>query len=122
MERTGPRVLVAEGDETLLLILQHILVRHGFAVDLARSAEEASAFLADVEYAAVIIDVKGPLRGTELILSLTSGQPEAARRIIALAAGSDGTHDIDGLPLHAIVRKPLELFEIVEVVRRCAAG
>ncbi len=54
------RVLLIEDDRDLADALTATLVPRGLAVDLARSAEEADAYLGSVDYAAILLDLGLP--------------------------------------------------------------
>jgi two-component system, sensor histidine kinase and response regulator len=56
----GERVLVAEDNEVNQLVIETMLIKRGFAVDIAGDGAEALAKLAHGEYAAVFMDCQMP--------------------------------------------------------------
>lgn len=57
MVETPPRILVAEDEEDLGVLLQRVLERRGFRVDLAGDGREALAALGSRPYAVLITDL-----------------------------------------------------------------
>jgi two-component system OmpR family response regulator len=95
------RLLVVEDDVKLGRVLERGLHREGYAVDLARTGDEALIHLNDHEYDTVVLDVMLPgvdgftvcetLRGREVwvpVLMLTA-RDDVGDRIRGLDAGAD---------------------------------
>lgn len=101
------RILVAESDEIVLALISHILNRQGYAVDVASTAEEASSRLASQRYEAVLLD-------SNLSKTLTASPKLAAQTILLSANSSDSE-----LPVHSIIRKPIEFGLLIQAVADC---
>ena len=106
MSSSPRKVLVADSDEIVLALISHILCRQGYAVDVALSADEAAARLAQREYHAVLIDVR--------FASVLDGIPNLMPRTILLSPNGDVE-----LPVHSVIRKPVEFGLLVDAVADC---
>jgi two-component system, sensor histidine kinase and response regulator len=82
------RVLVAEDNEVNQLVIETMLARRGFAVDVAVNGREALEMVAAGAYAAVFMDCQMPeLDGYEATASLRAGEPDGTRLpVIAMTA------------------------------------
>ena len=73
------RILVVDDDEIVLTSLSEFLRLEGYAVDTAKSFQEASAHLAAAEYQLAIADVSMPeVDGFELLKMIRNRYPETA--------------------------------------------
>lgn len=107
---TTPRVLVADSDGVVLALVSFILQRQGYAVDAVMNPEDALRLMTESAYDAMIVDLA--LAG---ILEFASDDTDRASRMILISA-----HDHENeVPVHATLRKPLELGELLETVRKC---
>jgi two-component system alkaline phosphatase synthesis response regulator PhoP len=113
-----PKVLVVDGDESVLRLLELKLARAGFSVDTAADGEEgylkARAFGADI---IVVGDMLGPLDSHSLIRAIAN---LPSRPAMIFLSGADGEEDIE----HALrggcdnyVLKPFSPHELVHRVR-----
>lgn len=89
-------------------MLAHILQRQGFHVDAA-DGDGIVRRLREAVYDAMILDIE-----IDGIRDFLHASPQQASRIIITTPV-----DIDELPVHAILRKPIELSELVSTTRRC---
>jgi DNA-binding response OmpR family regulator len=65
---TSPRVLVADDNRSVLLLLSHWLVQEGFSVQTCESGEEALGFLEREDFDVVILDWHmGGIEGPEVV-------------------------------------------------------
>ena len=55
-----PRVLIVDDEEKMRRILQIILRKEGYKIDLAQDGDEAWRFFQNASYALVITDLKMP--------------------------------------------------------------
>jgi DNA-binding NtrC family response regulator len=100
------RVLVADGDEIVLVLTRHVLTREGFAVDVAADAAMLDDLLRLNTYGSILVDVN--LVGTEWLQSLPPG---TSNRVIAIVSNGH-----DPLPVKTTIRKPLELDALAGIV------
>jgi len=100
------RILVADRDEIILVLIRHILIHHGYSVDVASDARMLDELLRLNSYGSILVDVN--LTGEAWLRALP---PETGARVIALVSSEH-----DRLPVKATIRKPLELNALAEIV------
>jgi CheY-like chemotaxis protein len=103
------RVLVADCNEIVLVLTRHVLTREGYAVDTATNAEMLDDLLRFNAYGSILVDLN--LVGKEWLESLP---PETTDCVIAIVSDDPGP-----LPVKAVIRKPLELDSLAEIVAGC---
>ncbi len=119
MEAQRKKVLVVENDEVIVVLITHILTRSSYVVHTTLDALEADNLLDSNDYDAILLDLKMPGGGVELIRRIESRNPELLRKIIVVTAALDELPKIAGKPLFAVVRKPFEVDVLLETVRGC---
>src|ERR1700687_3836901 len=110
------RILVVDDEATILFAMKEFFSHGGFAVDCASEREEAEALIANVQYAAVIADLR--LLGSEVggVLAVVTAARERAAdtRIVLLTAYA--TREIEARARRhgadLVLRKPRPLQEI----------
>ena len=107
----GPlkRVVVADRDEIVLVLTRHVLTREGYAVDVATDAAMLDDLLRLNSYGSILVDVN--LVGKQWLHALPPGTSDC---VIAIVSADDGP-----LPVKAVIRKPLELDMLAEIVGTC---
>lgn len=113
------KVLVIENDEVIVVLISHILTRHSYVVHTTFDALEADEMLARDQYDAILLDLKMPNGGVELIQRIENCNPDLLKKIIVVTGAVDEAKKVAHLPLHAIIRKPFEVSALVETVRAC---
>ncbi|MFL4469179.1 response regulator [Tateyamaria armeniaca] len=115
-------LLIVDDDERIRTLLQKFLMRHGFLVTAARSAEHARRILAGLDFDMIVLDVMMP---GEDGLSLCRALREThATPILLLTAKGDTENRIEGLEAGAddYLPKPFEpkelLLRINAILRR----
>ena len=103
------RVLVADRDEIVLTLTRHILTREGYAVDVANDAAMLDDLLRLNSYGSMLVDVD--LVGVEWLRALP---PTTTDCVIAIVSADPGP-----LPVKAVIRKPLEIDMLAEIVSNC---
>ena len=103
------RVLVADRDEIVLVLIRHVLTREGYAVDTASDTAMLDDLLRINTYGSILVDVN--LAGKAWFQALPPGASDCVIAIVS--AGHDA------LPVKAIIRKPLELDALAEIVGGC---
>jgi DNA-binding response OmpR family regulator len=119
------RVLLAEDDEAVRVLIATVLKRAGFAVDLARNGAEAIEKLDASDYDAILLDLNMPMvSGFEVIAHLEQRDPDRlATSVIVLTAVSDAVlRRIEGKRVFRIIRKPFDLSELVSTVIECSCS
>lgn len=107
MSRASKKVLVGDRDTVVLALVSHVLQRQGFTVDASSDPRGIIQRIRDAVYDAIIVDLH--LDGVSDLIQSTDGS-----RIILTTP-----HDPPALPVCSILRKPLELGELVDATRRC---
>ena len=119
MDTVAKKVLVVENDEVVLVLISHILARHSYVVHTSTDAFEAEELLRREPYDAVLLDLKLPGGGVELIHKIEQRNPDLLRRIIVVTGALDEAAKLAHLPLHATIRKPFEVKSLVDTVHSC---
>ena len=113
------RVLVADDEENIRLVLRTLLKKHGYEVQVAASAEEALARVGQFDPDFVIADVRMPgMTGIELVAELKKRGSEAVAIVmsaygsveLALEAMKAGAYDY--------VAKPFKQDEVLLALRK----
>ncbi|HEV7922251.1 MAG TPA: response regulator [Thermoanaerobaculia bacterium] len=117
-----PVVLCADDDKSVRRLCSAALVRAGFDVEQVANGSEALARLRTRRYDAVLLDFVMPgLHGATVLSVLRRDHPEVLSRIIVISAAPDAAlTDAYGL-VGAVLRKPIKLDALVDVVRGCCA-
>ena len=119
MEAPRKKVLVVENDEVIVVLISHILTRGDYVVHTSLDGLEADDLLSRHDYDAILLDLKMPNGGVDLIRRIERRNPELLKKIIVVTGAMDELHKIAGKPLYAIVRKPFEVGALLETVRGC---
>lgn len=111
------KVLVAESNEIVLVLISHILTRHSYVVETSVDAAEVEQMLESGAYDALIVDAKVPNGGLELIRRIAERDVSFLRKTVLLTATMAESDPVAHLPLGAIVKKPFEISDLLDVVR-----
>ena len=106
-------ILVADEDPIIRLLASHVLTRHNFSVDVAASKSELDEQLEQHDYDGILLDVRLLDAAEEWVRALAERRPVVAARLVLMSAGGLN----DSWPVHATLRKPLELDALVETIR-----
>jgi DNA-binding response OmpR family regulator len=121
---TGQRILVIDDDVAIRVLLQAVLKRINFEVDLAEDGEVALEKLRVRPYDLILLDLMMPrVNGYEFLDRLE--QRDSVRRphiIVFTAAGQRG---IDKLPPNSVcdaILKPFDLESFLALIAKCMNG
>lgn len=117
-KRVGNRILIVEDDTVLRKHLTRLFVREGYAVSTAATHAAAREHLADTAFDVLLLDVKLP-DGDGLAL-LGELQPERRPGLaVVMSAFSTAAHERDAERLNVcrLLRKPLDLMQLLDTVR-----
>ena len=119
------RVLVADGDRALQVLLNVLLSRAGFDVDFADDGKEALLKMNGNDssgYAVVMLDLILPeVSGIEILNQLRDQKPEMLKKVIVLTGASRGVVDqVDTSAIHALLRKPFDIQDVIRLTAACA--
>jgi two-component system response regulator VanR len=115
----APRVLVVEDEDAIRALLVAALRREPFEVDAAADGAAALQLVAANDYAVIILDLMMPrLNGFEFLDAFQAAAPAASSVVFVVTAFDDvmiGRLRADRV--HAIVRKPFDVPQLVAMVR-----
>ncbi len=122
---SDPRVLVADDDEDILLLVTTRLRRDGFDVVSARDGNEALALALEHRPAVAVLDIGMPgLGGLEVLARIRSDESLQGMRILLLTAKAQESDVRRGYAAgaDAYVRKPFSPAELSARVRELVDG
>ncbi len=125
IDGTGRRILVIDDDLAIRVLLQAVLKRMKFEVDLA---EDGAAGLEKVrnkgEFDLILLDLMMPrLNGYEFIEKIGQDFPTGRPHIVVFTAA--GKRGVDKIPDSAVcnsILKPFDLDKFIEIIGECLAG
>ena len=115
------RVLVVDDDESIRILIQRLLSKHGFNVQTASDGGAALDMLSKEDYDALVLDLMMPrVDGFTVLRQLIATNPElVAKTVVATAYPKD----VAKRQLNEVCRviiKPFDTAELVDAVRACA--
>ena len=116
-----PRILVADDDRALQVLLKVILSRAGFQVEFASNGRDALQMAAADSYDAIMLDLIFPdLSGADLLDKLEQKKPGSLKKVIVLTGASHSVVDrVDTAKIHALLRKPFDIQDVVRLTTEC---
>jgi DNA-binding response OmpR family regulator len=118
----GPEVLVVEDDAHLRQVVEWALADEGFAVALAADGQEALARIRQERPALVLLDMGLPgLDGFGVAAGIRALHGGAVP-VVVMTADGRAAEKAAQIGAVAYVRKPFDLDELIETVRRLAGG
>ncbi len=121
MDASQKKILVADGDEIVLVLISALLARYSYAVDQATDAAATEALLAH-DYDAVLLDLNLPDGGIDFLRQALQRCPKLEKKLIVLTSCADDARLVTDLRFAALLRKPVEIYELIETVQRCIRG
>jgi DNA-binding response OmpR family regulator len=118
----SPKILVVEDDDAIRTLLVAALRREPFEVHAAANGSEALELTRAAEYAVILLDLMMPgCNGVEFLEAFHDASPESRTVIFVMTAFDDVMvrHLAPNL-VHAIVRKPFDVPQLVAMVREVA--
>jgi DNA-binding response OmpR family regulator len=118
-----PRVLIADGDLTLRQSLYSALLSHDVFSDSVATTAEALTKVEEESYGVVVIDVGLQPGGIERVIERIASLPLGKRPVVlVLAANPEAARSLDVEIVQIVLRKPVNLPQLVDVVRSCIRG
>jgi DNA-binding response OmpR family regulator len=114
------RVLIIDDEPNIVISLEFLLKREGFAVSIARDGEEGLAAIRDLRPDLVVLDVMMPkLDGFAVLQAVRADPAVAATRILMLTAKGREAEQKKGLTLgaDAYMPKPFSTHELIAKAR-----
>jgi DNA-binding response OmpR family regulator len=121
-----PRILVVDDDRALQTLLSVLFTRAGFECDFVSDGNEAMEKLDGdgngEPYAVIMLDLILPgVSGMEILNHLEEKKPALLPRTIVLTGASSGVlKGIDTSRVHAVIRKPFDIQDVLNLTAECA--
>ena len=122
LDGTGRRILVIDDDLAIRVLLQAVLRRMKFDVELAEDGAAGLERLQSGEtYDLVLLDLMMPrLNGYEFIEQIRQRNPDERPHIIVFTAA--GKRGVDKIPANSVcnsILKPFDLDTFIEIIGEC---
>lgn len=120
----SPRVLIVDDEPNIVISLEFLFKREGFAVSVARDGEEGLAAIRSQRPELVVLDVMMPkLDGFAVLEAVRADPGLASTRILMLTAKGREAEQKKGLTLgaDAYLSKPFSTHELVAKARSLIA-
>jgi len=119
------KILIADDEANILVSLEYLMKREGYAVSVARDGDEALAAIIRERPALVLLDVMMPRKsGFEVCQEVRANDAVKDTLIVMLTAKGRDTDVAKGLGIgaDAYVMKPFSTRELVQKVRTMLEG
>lgn len=114
------RVLIADGDAGLRQQLFSALLSLDVFSDIVGNAADALVRLTDDRYAVIVVDVSLQGNGVDRVIAHIAGMPVGERPVVlVLAMNPEAARSLDVEIVQIVLRKPVNLPQLVDVVRSC---
>lgn len=114
------RVLIADGDAALRQQLFGALLKLDVYSDIVSTTDDALSKLVEREYGVVVIDVALPFGDVERVIAHIESIPTAQRPVVlVLAAKPESARSLDVEIVQIVLRRPVNLPQLVDVVQSC---
>ncbi len=125
LDGTDSKILVIDDDQAIRVLLQAVLKRMRFQVELAEDgAAGLEKYRHNGGFDLILLDLMMPrVNGYEFIDRITAEYPDSRPHIIVLTAA--GKRGVDKIPPHAFcnsILKPFDLEKFVDMIRDCLGG
>ncbi len=122
LDGTGRRILVIDDDLAIRVLLQAVLKRMKFDVELAEDgAAGLEKLRRDSTFDLILLDLMMPrLNGFEFIEKISETCPDRRPHIVVFTAA--GKRGVEKLPADAVCRsilKPFDLDRFIEIIGEC---
>ncbi|TBH21456.1 response regulator transcription factor [Thermus thermamylovorans] len=113
------RILVVDDEESILIPLEFLLRRAGHEVDLARTGEEALAWLGEGTFDLVVLDLMLPGVDGFAVLQRIKGQSPSPKVLVLTARGREADRaKALALGAEAFMAKPFGTEALLAEIRR----
>ena len=119
LDGTGHRILVVDDDLAIRVLLQAVLTRLHFEVDLAPDGAAALDLLKNGSYDLILLDLMMPRIDGFEFLDRTRGLVARPHIIVFTAAGQRGIAKIPAGAVCSSILKPFDLEAFIGLVGRC---
>jgi two-component system response regulator PilR (NtrC family) len=119
-ETTALPVLIVEDDAPTRSLLHAVLSRVGYSSAFATNGAEAMRLLRSNDYAVVVLDIMMPEVSGREVIDFIAAESIPIPVVICSAAGPRALAGFDTNVVKAIIRKPFDIDELVNIVRTVA--
>lgn len=118
MSADVPRVLIADGDAAVRQQLFSTLLAFDIFSDAVASCADGLARLAEERFGVVVADISLP--DVDRIIDRIALMPAAERPVVlVLASNPEAARSLDVEIVQIVLRKPINLSQLADVVRSC---
>ena len=115
--------IICEDDPSIRALVQTVLRREGFDIDIAPDGAVAIQKLDERRYDVVILDLMMPgVDGYAVVQHVKKRWPERIPRIIIMTAVSEALRKDFPEPVCMVLAKPFDIDKLASVVHDCARG
>ena len=118
----GGRVLIAENDAHLRSQIQNRFLEAGIFCDSVGTPSDAIELLRKGRYALMLLDLDIGEDEGDATLDYVRSLADEARPIVLATTSRSGSRSVDVDLVQMIIRKPLRLSDLVEMIRTCLLG
>jgi DNA-binding response OmpR family regulator len=121
----SPRVLIVEDDPPTQVLLGAVLHREGIESDRVGDGGAALRTIDRSNFDVILLDLLMPhVNGFEVLRALARSKPDLMKSIIVITAAADSTWGgcAEIQQVRCVLRKPLDIDDVVAEVRACLAG
>jgi DNA-binding NtrC family response regulator len=112
------RILVVDDDKNIRITIEAILKNEGYAVDVAANGSDAIKKSENAAYNVALIDIHLPdMEGTELLTRIRDSVPKVRKIILTGYPSMQNAIDAVNRNADAYLVKPVDLDELLELVR-----
>ncbi|HXG59312.1 MAG TPA: response regulator [Thermoanaerobaculia bacterium] len=116
------RVLLLDDDAAMQRLVQRLLAREGYRVDVVSKGRDAIDAIARDDYVAMLLDLMMPHEGgMTVIRHLRETNPELLRRVVVLTATPAPVLKAIEREVYAVVHKPFTPEQLAETLNRLTA-
>jgi two-component system response regulator PilR (NtrC family) len=123
-QRPEPRILVVDDDASIRRLVTTIVRRERLTVDCAVDGAEAIELLKKHEYSVILLDLMMPrVDGFGVVNFIKQHPPHDKPIVLVITAYADQSFkEVDSSVVSGVLRKPVEVAELGEIVRLCVSG
>lgn len=120
-EQAKKKVLVVDDDEAIRSMVERVLRREQFDVEIARDGFEAIEKLSHNDYATILLDLMMPrVDGHGVLRFIENERPSDKPWVIVMTANLQGASDTARQkPVFRVIPKPFDIRQLISHVREC---